>query len=232
MSVNEEKKNMISPERPKRSSLKMSNILDPNEILNYSKKKRNSVSFQLGGNFKYKELRAKFEDIKQEEKNPIQQKNFNEARKKSIKNEFALVKEMLKNKVIEEDESESEEVKENTDKNIKVGKEYENSESDTQSQKSEESNNENEEKKNNETEEKKDNENEKKKIMKMKIKKIMRKKKMMGKMEKKKKMKKVLKMMKLKPLKQIDKKKMNWKIKENVMNFVNSVEYFFKKMML
>ena len=163
MSVNEEKKNMISPERPKRSSLKMSNILDPNEILNYSKKKRNSVSFQLGGNFKYKELRAKFDDIKKEEKNPIQQKNFNEARKKSIKNEFALVKEMLKNKVIEEDESESEEVKENTDKNIKVGKEYENSESDTQSQKSEESNNENEEKKNNETEEKKDNENENKK---------------------------------------------------------------------
>ena len=163
MSVNEEKKNMISPERPKRSSLKMSNIMDPNEILNYSKKKRNSVSFQLGGNFKYKELRAKFDDIKKEEKNPIQQKNFNEARKKSIKNEFALVKEMLKNKVIEEDESESEEVKENTDKNIKVGKEYENSESDTQSQKSEESNNENEEKKNNETEEKKDNENEKKK---------------------------------------------------------------------
>ena len=150
MSVNEEKKNMISPERPKRSSLKMSNILDPNEILNYSKKKRNSVSFQLGGNFKYKELRAKFDDIKKEEKNPIQQKKFNEARKKSIKNEFALVKEMLKNKVIEEDESESEEVKENTDKNIKVGKEYENSESDTQSQKSEESNNENENKKDNE----------------------------------------------------------------------------------
>jgi hypothetical protein len=170
MSVNEEKKNMISPERPKRSSLKMSNIMDPNEILNYSKKKRNSVSFQLGGNFKYKELRAKFDDIKKEEKNPIQQKNFNEARKKSIKNEFALVKEMLKNKVIEEDESESEEVKENTDKNIKVGKEYEDSESDTQSKNSENENNddkksenENNDDKKNENEEKKTNQNEEEK---------------------------------------------------------------------
>ena len=163
MSVNEEKKNVSPPQRPKRSSLKMANLMDPNEILSYQKKKRNSVSFQLGGNFKYKELRAKFEDIKQEEKNPIKEKNFIDARKKSIKNEFALAKEMLKNKIIEEEESESEEVKENTDKNIKVGKEYENSESDTQSQKSEESNNENEEKKNNETEEKKDNENENKK---------------------------------------------------------------------
>ena len=162
MSVNEEKKNVSPPQRPKRSSLKMANLMDPNEILSYQKKKRNSVSFQLGGNFKYKELRAKFEDIKQEEKNPIKEKNFIDARKKSIKNEFALVKEMLKNKIIEEEESESEEVKENTDKNIKVGKEYEDSESDTQSQKSEESNNENEEKKTNQNEEEKKEENQKK----------------------------------------------------------------------
>ena len=170
MSVNEEKKNVSPPQRPKRSSLKMANLMDPNEILSYQKKKRNSVSFQLGGNFKYKELRAKFEDIKQEEKNPIKEKNFIDARKKSIKNEFALAKEMLKNKIIEEEESESEEVKENTDKNIKVGKEYEDSESDTQSKNSENENNddkksenENNDDKKNENEEKKTNQNEEEK---------------------------------------------------------------------
>ena len=168
--MSESKKDSLSPSRPKRSSLKMANMLDPKEIMSYQKKKRNSVSFQLGGNFKFKELRAKFEDIKQEEKNPIKEKNFNDARKKSIKNEFALVKEMLKNKVIEEDESESEEVKENTDKNIKVGKEYEDSESDTQSKKSENENNddkksenENNDDKKNENEEKKTNQNEEEK---------------------------------------------------------------------
>ena len=162
MSTDEEKKDALPSQRPKRSSLKTANIMDANEILNYSKKKRNSVSFQLGGNFKYKELRAKFEDIKQEATNPIKKKNFLDARKKSIKNEFALVKEMLKNnkEVIEEDESESEELKENTDKNVKVGKEYEDSESDSRSQKSE---NENSDDKNNENEEKKKNENEEEK---------------------------------------------------------------------
>ena len=159
MSVNEEKKNVSPPQRPKRSSLKMANLMDPNEILSYQKKKRNSVSFQLGGNFKYKELRAKFEDIKQEEKNPIKEKNFIDARKKSIKNEFALAKEMLKNKIIEEEESESEEVKENTDKNIKVGKEYEDSESDTQSKNSENENND-DKKSENENNDDKKNENE------------------------------------------------------------------------
>ena len=216
MSVNEEKKNVSPPQRPKRSSLKMANLMDPNEILSYQKKKRNSVSFQLGGNFKYKELRAKFEDIKQEATNPIKKKNFLDARKKSIKNEFALAKEMLKNKIIEEEESESEEVKENTDKNIKVGKEYEDSESDTQSKNSENENNDDKKMK-----------MKKKKLIKMKKKKKKKiKKKMMKKMEKKMKMKKVLKMMKLKLLKQIDKKNKNWKIKENVIKCVNSVEFF------
>ena len=95
--MSESKKDSLSPSRPKRSSLKMANMLDPKEIMSYQKKKRNSVSFQLGGNFKFKELRAKFEDIKPEKKkNPEEKKAFSEARRKSIKNEFALVKEMLK----------------------------------------------------------------------------------------------------------------------------------------
>lgn len=52
-------------------------------------------------------------------------KKFDETRKKSIKNEFALVQEMMKNKPIEEDDSQSDdddedEVKKNTNKNVQI----------------------------------------------------------------------------------------------------------------
>ena len=57
----------ISPQKPKRSSLKLANLMDPKEIMNYSKKKRNSVSFQIGGNIKFRELKKKFEEIKKDE---------------------------------------------------------------------------------------------------------------------------------------------------------------------
>ena len=123
----------ISPQKPKRSSLKLANLMDPKEIMNYSKKKRNSVSFQIGGNIKFRELKTKFEEIKKDEgkkKNPTQ---FLEARKKSIKNEFALVKELLKKQEAIEEIEEEEDVKENTENNMKVGKEYEEKESDSDS---------------------------------------------------------------------------------------------------
>ena len=123
----------ISPQKPKRSSLKLANLMDPKEIMNYSKKKRNSVSFQIGGNIKFRELKTKFEGIKKDEekkKNPTQ---FLEARKKSIKNEFALVKELLKKQEAIEEIEEEEDVKENTENNMKVGKEYEEKESDSDS---------------------------------------------------------------------------------------------------
>ena len=123
----------ISPQKPKRSSLKLANLMDPKEIMNYSKKKRNSVSFQIGGNIKFRELKTKFEGIKKDEekkKNPTQ---FLEARKKSIKNEFALVKELLKKQEVIEEIEEEEDVKENTENNMKVGKEYEEKESDSDS---------------------------------------------------------------------------------------------------
>ena len=123
----------ISPQKPKRSSLKLANLMDPKEIMNYSKKKRNSVSFQIGGNIKFRELKTKFEEIKKDEgkkKNPTQ---FLEARKKSIKNEFALVKELLKKQEVIEEIEEEEDVKENTENNMKVGKEYEEKESDSDS---------------------------------------------------------------------------------------------------
>ena len=38
----------ISQQKPKRSSLKLANLMDPKEIMNYSKKKRNSVCWKLG----------------------------------------------------------------------------------------------------------------------------------------------------------------------------------------
>ena len=131
----------ICTARGKRSSLKMPGKLDKNEIMNHNaNKKRNSVSFKLGEN-NFKELRARFENIEPKKKNDEKNNKFIEARKKSIKNEFSLVKELLKNKEIEVI-NENDEVKENTNKNVHVGKDY--VDSDSESQKSENSNNEKE----------------------------------------------------------------------------------------
>ena len=105
------------------------------------KKKRNSVSFKLGENNQFKELRARFQESEIHKINEEKNNKFNEARKKSIKNEFSLVKELLKKQQEEIEEIENEEVIQNTNKNLKVGKEYEDSESnDSKSQNSEDSN--------------------------------------------------------------------------------------------
>ena len=63
-------------------------------------------------------------DINKKKKNPEEHKQFIESRKKSIKDEFAIVREMMKNNknLMEEDEMDDE-VKQNTDKNLKIGKE-------------------------------------------------------------------------------------------------------------
>ena len=60
----------------------------------------------------------------QNEESEKKHKDFVENRKKSIKNEFALVKELLKKNIIveEEDENPNEELKKNTDQNIQVGR--------------------------------------------------------------------------------------------------------------
>ena len=65
---------------------------------------------------------------------------FLESRKKSIKNEFSIVKELMKNNknIIEEDELD-EEVKKNTNKNVKIGKDALNEESESGSSSSSES---------------------------------------------------------------------------------------------
>jgi len=141
MSDNDNNIYHLCTSRGKRSSLKMPGKLDKNEIMNHNaNKKRNSVSFKLGEN-NFKELRARFENIEPKKKNDEKNNKFIEARKKSIKNEFSLVKELLKNKEIEVI-NENDEVKENTNKNVHVGKDY--VDSDSESQKSENSNNEKE----------------------------------------------------------------------------------------
>ena len=130
----------LSTARGKRSSLKMPNSINPNDII-VNKKKRNSVSFKLGENNQFKELRARFQETEIHKINEEKNNKFNEARKKSIKNEFSLVKELLKKQKEEIEEIENEEDIENNNKNLKVGKEYEDSESnDSKSQNSEDSN--------------------------------------------------------------------------------------------
>ena len=117
-------------EKPKgrRSSLKThdNNQLDGAELLKI-KNKRNSVSWGQSNTFQFKAMKAMFQeskDINQPTKETEEKhKKFVESRKKSIKNEFSIVKEMMKNKnIIEEDEMD-EEVKNNTDKNVLIGKE-------------------------------------------------------------------------------------------------------------
>ena len=131
----------ICTARGKRSSLKMPGKIDKNELMKHNaNKKRNSVSFKFGEN-NFKELRARFENVEPKKKYDEKNNKFIEDRKKSIKNEFSLVKELLKNKEIEVI-NENDEVKENTNKNVHVGKDY--VDSDNESQKSENSNNEKE----------------------------------------------------------------------------------------
>ena len=117
-------------DKPKgrRSSLKSheTNQLDAAALK--LKNKRNSVSWGQSNTFQFKAMKAMFQesnDINKPSKDEAKHKQFLESRKKSIKNEFSIVKEMMKNNknLMEEEDDEDEEVKENTDKNIKIGKE-------------------------------------------------------------------------------------------------------------
>ena len=122
------KDNSIQPkssfkETKKRSSLKNnSNILDPHKIINY---KRNSVSFNLESVKKFKKLKFDIGELKPAEKKILveKKKKFEEVRRQSVKNEFNLVRDFLKNKMNNLDDLEDEDVKENTIKNITMGKE-------------------------------------------------------------------------------------------------------------
>ena len=119
-------------EKPKgrRSSLKTHNNgqLDPSHLMKI-KNKRNSVSWGQSKTFQFKAMKAMFQetsDINMPPKDEAKHKQFIESRKKSIKNEFSLVKELMKNNknIMEEDDMNvDDEVKENTDKNVLIGKE-------------------------------------------------------------------------------------------------------------
>ena len=134
----EKKKKEIEEEleknKPKarRSSLKENGLhtkLDPENLLKYPKAQRRSVSFGQVNTFLFKKMKANFEektdDTDSKKVNKEEHKKFVEFRKKSIKNEFLLVKEMMKKdqNTIKELEDSDEEVKKNTDQNVKIGKE-------------------------------------------------------------------------------------------------------------
>ena len=141
---------MENQHKQKRSSLKISTPLNESELKAIQLKgKRNSVSFQIGNSFNLQSIKPTFDESTQERKlsdfapRIENKKKFEEKRKKSIKNEFAAARELIKNQaLIEEfDKEEIDNIKKNTILNIKVGKEK--NDSDSNSSISEEENKEN-----------------------------------------------------------------------------------------
>ena len=120
------KSEFSNPEKPKgrRSSLKTND--NTHKFLKF-KEKRHSVSWGKSDTFQFKQMKATFQETKdvenQSKEKESKHKEFVENRRKSIKDEFSLVKEALKKKmIIEEDEEETnDELKRNTDKNVKMG---------------------------------------------------------------------------------------------------------------
>ena len=140
MSTSEEQ--VKKPQAGRRSSLKSGDVNSKiNPHLIDFKGKRHSVSWGQCNTFKFKAMKAMFQEAekvsKPEKENEEKHKKFDEIRRKSIKNEFSIVKEMMKNKNIIEEEEVDEEVKKNTDKNLKMGHEALNEESDSGSNPSE-----------------------------------------------------------------------------------------------
>ena len=111
----------------KRSSLKISNCLTKEELKALQKRyKRLSVNWDSSiKSIDLKAIKTSFEKIDKEkaDKDVKAERKFEEARRKSIKNEFTLVKEMMKNKKIDDEELvQDKEISENTKKNLEVGK--------------------------------------------------------------------------------------------------------------
>ena len=121
--------NDLPPKRERRSSLKADNNEPKLGSILSHKNKRNSVSFGQSCTFQFKEMKATFKESKDlntnEKEKAEKHKNFVENRRKSIQNEFSMVKELMKNKMIEEDDDDEEEerVKQNTCRNVKMGHE-------------------------------------------------------------------------------------------------------------
>ncbi len=110
---------------PKRSSLRNStNNLNIKEYIIHKPQKRNSVSWKMG-KLNLENMKTTFENIENKNEKEIEEKNkkFKEARRRSVINEFTLVKEMLsKNKIAIEEIEDDDEIKKNTEKNLENGK--------------------------------------------------------------------------------------------------------------
>ena len=112
-----------SVKEARRSSLKNSESKPQGALLKL-KEKRNSVSWGKSDTFQFKQMKATFQESKDvdDKEKETKHKEFVENRRKSIKDEFSLVKEALKKKIIEEDDEETnDELKKNTENNIKLG---------------------------------------------------------------------------------------------------------------
>ena len=120
--MSESKQKIVSP---KRSSLRNStNNLNIKEYIIHKPQKRNSVSWKLG-KLNLEKMKTTFENIENKNEKEIEEKNkkFKEARRRSVINEFTLVKEMLsKNKIAVEEIEDDDEIKKNTEKNLENGK--------------------------------------------------------------------------------------------------------------
>ena len=115
----------------RRSSLKNSESKPQGALLKL-KEKRNSVSWGKSDTFQFKQMKATFQESKDvdDKEKELKHQEFVENRRKSIKDEFSLVKEALKKKIIEEDDEETnDELRKNTENNIKLGHDALNEES-------------------------------------------------------------------------------------------------------
>jgi len=110
----------MSTNKSKRSSLKNNSNLTPEEIEKLkSKSKRLSVNFNTSVNLTNFDMSKKHVTIAKVSFEAEKNNKFKENRRKSVKNEFTLVKEMLKNSEIQNEIEDDEITKKNTKLNEK-----------------------------------------------------------------------------------------------------------------
>ena len=110
----------MSTNKSKRSSLKNNSNLTPEEIEKLkSKSKRLSVNFNTSVNLTNFDVSKKHVTIEKVSFEAEKNNKFKENRRKSVKNEFTLVKEMLKNSDIQNEIEDDEITKKNTKLNEK-----------------------------------------------------------------------------------------------------------------
>jgi uncharacterized cupredoxin-like copper-binding protein len=110
----------MSTNKSKRSSLKNNSNLTPEEIEKLkSKSKRLSVNFNTSVNLTNFDMSKQKVTIEKVSFEPEKNNKFKENRRKSVKNEFTLVKEMLKNSDIQNEIEDDEITKKNTKLNEK-----------------------------------------------------------------------------------------------------------------